>query len=252
MLRPRRLVAVGAGFLVLALSSRVYGQVAAQGGSQSAAKTAGQSSSAPATSTSTSTSASTAANALADKPTPGNEAVSLGELARIARAKKQAAAKGVKVLDDDNFQRANYPAEEKAPSGGANGSSDAQGSASQAHGKLVLLDFWATWCGPCRSALPGLKRLQAAYGEQLQVISISADDDEEAWRGFVASHDMRWEQRFDADGRMREQYAVHSLPTYILLGADGKVVQRLVGEDPAQSIAERLGPSLRASAESPR
>jgi thiol-disulfide isomerase/thioredoxin len=116
----------------------------------------------------------------------------------------------------------------------------------------VLLDFWASWCGPCRSALPGLKRLQAIYGDRLQVISISADDDEQTWRAFVASHDMRWEQHFDGDGSLRAQYNVDAFPTYVLLGPDGKILQRLVGEDPTESIAERLGPDLRPTSERSR
>jgi thiol-disulfide isomerase/thioredoxin len=109
-----------------------------------------------------------------------------------------------------------------------------------------LLDFWASWCGPCRNALPGLKRLQSFYGsDQLQVISISADDDEDDWRAFVKAHNMNWEQRLDSNGSLRAQYGVNAFPTYILLGKDGKILERLEGEDPEESIAERLGPTLR-------
>jgi thiol-disulfide isomerase/thioredoxin len=241
MLLRKLLAFLGAGIFYVALSSYTYAQNPSQTDSQGASKTPPQASTAPAT---------TPANAPSDSTLQPNEPASLADLARLARAKKPGAAKPVKVLDDDNFVRANYPAEK--PAAGSGATSQAQGVAGQSHGKLVLLDFWASWCGPCRSALPGLKRLQSLYGEQLQVISISADDDEQTWRTFVAQHDMRWEQRFDGDGSMRAQYGVNAFPTYILLGPDGKVVQRLVGEDPAQSIAERLGPSLRASAESPR
>jgi thiol-disulfide isomerase/thioredoxin len=172
----------------------------------------------------------------------------LAELARRARAKKQGAAKPAKILDDDNFQRTQYAADKALPGTEAAGPDSGKPSS----GKLVLLDFWASWCGPCRSALPSLKRLQATYGDRVQIISISEDDDESTWQAFVANNDMRWEQRFDADGRMRARYGVDALPTYILLGPDHKVIQRLEGEDPTQYIAKKIGPNPRGSADGPR
>jgi thiol-disulfide isomerase/thioredoxin len=236
MLSLKRLLSMGAGMLLLAGSLSAYGQSASQTSSQGDPKTTSPSASAQ----------------QADNTSSANEPASLGELARLARAKKQGAAKSAKLLDDDNFQRSSYPVDEKVADGPAGAGSPAQGSSGQGRGKYVLLDFWASWCGPCRRALPGVKRLRLTYGDQLQVVSISADDDENTWRAFVASHDMNWEQKFDGDGTMRAKYQVNAFPTYILLGPDGKVVQRLVGEDPTQSIAERLGPNLRASAETSR
>src|SRR5215472_1269875 len=52
-------------------------------------------------------------------------------------------------------------------------------------GKVVLLNFWATWCGPCRAEIPGLIQIQEAYKDRLQVIGMDVDDDEEHLRAFV-------------------------------------------------------------------
>ena len=79
------------------------------------------------------------------------------------------------------------------------------------------------------------------------VVSISEDDDESAWRTFVASHNMSWPQRLDADSSLQSQFGVSALPTYVLLGRDGSVVQRYVGEEMAESIVERIGPDLKKS-----
>jgi thiol-disulfide isomerase/thioredoxin len=178
-------------------------------------------------------------------------------MARAARARKQTDAKPVsktsKLLDDDNMPRGVYareaaPAKPAAP-GSENPGSPASGAPfPEFRGKVILLDFWASWCGPCRTALPNLKRLQAVYGSaDFVVISISEDDDESAWHAFVFGHNMTWPQRLDSDGSIQSQFGVHALPTYVLIGRDGAVLQKFVGEVPAESIVERIGPDLKAS-----
>jgi thiol-disulfide isomerase/thioredoxin len=186
-----------------------------------------------------------------------DQPMSLAEMARAARAKKQTDTKPVakmsKVLDDDNMPRGVYaadpaPVKSAAPGSQAQGSPSSGGPFPEFRGKVVLLDFWASWCGPCRNALPNLKRLQAVYGStDFVVISISEDDDESAWRAFVGSHNMTWPQRLDSDGSIQSQFGVNALPTYVLIGRDGTVHQKFVGEAPAESIVERIGPDLKAS-----
>ena len=164
-------------------------------------------------------------------------AASLGDVARLAREKKASQPKSVKIFNDENMPHAPLSAGQKAP-----------GFASSSGGRLTLLDFWATWCGPCRGALPGLKQFQSAYGpSQVEVISISEDEDEDAWRSFVGQNQMNWTQHLDKDHQMIRQYGANSLPTYVLIGKDGNVIQEYVGDDPAQPLAERMGPELKTA-----
>src|SRR5882757_2114106 len=65
-------------------------------------------------------------------------------------------------------------------------------------GKVVLLDFWATWCAPCREALPHMREIAKKFqGQPLVVLSISLDSDEEKWKSFVAKNEMTWLQYRD-------------------------------------------------------
>lgn len=166
--------------------------------------------------------------------------MTLGDLARRERARKSTQPKAVKIFDDQNMPRAPISSGEKAPGFADGGSSSS--------GKVTLLDFWATWCGPCRHALPGLKQIQSVYGsDQLEIISVSEDDDEGAWHDFVAQNDMTWTQRLDANHQMMRQYGASALPTYVLIGKDGAVVNQYVGDDPDMPIIERIGPDLKKS-----
>jgi len=122
-------------------------------------------------------------------------------------------------------------------------------SSDQLAGKVVVLDFWATWCRPCRDSVPDLRDLQKKYSrDQMILISISADEDEEKWRDFIAKQKMDWAQFWDHDGAIRQSFAVHAFPTYIVINEKGVITQHIEGEDPRQSVAYRLKAALASNA----
>jgi thiol-disulfide isomerase/thioredoxin len=100
-------------------------------------------------------------------------------------------------------------------------------------GQVVRIDFWATWCGPCKNALPHLREIAPKFlGQPLVIISISLDADEGTWRDFVAKNGMTWAQFRDGgfDGPMATQFNVKAIPTTFSIDADGFVQDRQVGD----------------------
>lgn len=94
-------------------------------------------------------------------------------------------------------------------------------------GKVVLLDFWATWCAPCLEELPGLKANLAKYGPQgFEIVGISLDEDAAALRQVVKERALSWPQLFDErgyEGTNAKAYGVAALPLSVLVGKDGKI-----------------------------
>jgi len=116
----------------------------------------------------------------------------------------------------------------------------------QLAGKIVVMDFWATWCPPCRSSVPELKDLTKKYpSSKLVLISFSADKDEKAWRDFISKKNMEWPQYLDHDGQIRKEFAVNAFPTYIVIDPDGFIHERIVGLNPQESVVHRLKDTLR-------
>jgi thiol-disulfide isomerase/thioredoxin len=116
-------------------------------------------------------------------------------------------------------------------------------------GKVVVLDFWATWCPPCRAAIPDLKALVKKYGEKnFVLLSISVDEDETAWRRFLEKHAMTWPQCRDQDLTFR-QFEVNAFPTYLVLDGEGAVRLAIDGTDDQRSLASRLQETLKSMPE---
>jgi len=97
-------------------------------------------------------------------------------------------------------------------------------------GKVVLLNFWATWCGPCRAEIPSLIRIQEAYKDRLQIIGMDVDDDdEERLRAFVKDQGINYPVAM-ASVPIRFAYGgIAALPTLFVINQDSKVVQKHVG-----------------------
>ncbi|HUB19187.1 MAG TPA: TlpA disulfide reductase family protein [Acidobacteriaceae bacterium] len=99
-------------------------------------------------------------------------------------------------------------------------------------GKVVLIDFWATWCGPCREALPKIRDIAQKFSaEPLVVLSVSLDKDDGAWREFVAKNKMTWLQYRDASGEMARLFGVVEIPNTFTIDADGVLQEEHVGSD---------------------
>jgi peroxiredoxin len=95
-------------------------------------------------------------------------------------------------------------------------------SNSSLRGKVVLLDFWGTWCPPCRESVATLRDLQKKYaGKGFALISVSPDDDEDVWRTFIEAQKMNWSEYIDLSGEVLSAFHVESFPTYVVLDKDG-------------------------------
>lgn len=108
-------------------------------------------------------------------------------------------------------------------------------------GKVVLLNFWATWCGPCKEEMPSLARLQSQFDSaQFQVVTVTTDMHPQGIKQFLDHLGIRLPVLFDENEDVSRSFMVRGLPTTVLITQDGRAVGRAVGPrawDSEESVA---------------
>jgi len=97
-------------------------------------------------------------------------------------------------------------------------------------GRVIWVDFWASWCVPCRRSFPWLNSMHRKYGaDGLQIIAVNLDKDRALADAFLAEVPAEFALRFDPAGALAKQYGVQAMPSSFLIDADGKVLATHAG-----------------------
>ncbi len=150
-----------------------------------------------------------------------------GECATLAKPSDPARLRAQHFAEDPMLSlKKRAPAFEVTALDGSRFNLDAMG------GRVVLIDFWATWCGPCNEALPEVKKIAKDFaGEPLVIISVSWDNDDAKWRQFIEKNEMTWMQYRDADHSLSRAFGVEAIPHYFTIDSDGVLTAEMVGSD---------------------
>ncbi len=149
-----------------------------------------------------------------------------------ALSAKKATAEGQKFTDFTVVQ------DENDPEGSTVKFSDYVGN-----GKYVLVDFWASWCTPCKEEIPNIAAVYEKYkGDDFDVLSVAVWDDPEDTKAAAAEHGIVWNQIINANQIPTDIYGIEGIPHIMLIGPDGTILKRdLRGTAIEQAVSEALG-----------
>jgi thiol-disulfide isomerase/thioredoxin len=104
-------------------------------------------------------------------------------------------------------------------------------------GRVIWVDFWASWCVPCRRSFPWLNAMQRKYGaDGLQIIAVNLDKDRALADEFLAEVPAEFALRFDPAGSLAKEFGVQAMPSSFLIDADGKVLASHAGFRTADAV----------------
>jgi len=102
--------------------------------------------------------------------------------------------------------------------------------------KVVVLDFWATWCGPCLRAMPDLEEVHREFAERgVVVVALNLGEDPERARSFIKRQGYTFRVVADQDRAIAERFGVRAIPTLVVVGTDGRIAWTRVGYEPNEA-----------------
>ena len=115
-------------------------------------------------------------------------------------------------------------------------------SLSDFRGKYVLIDFWASWCAPCRASFPSIVKIYQKYkSRNFEIIGVSLDRSEKAWHKALSEETAPWVQLLDAKGFVAKEYAVMAIPHLVLISPEGKIIGSFDKAEIDRELVELFG-----------
>ncbi len=100
-------------------------------------------------------------------------------------------------------------------------------------GKVVVIDFWGSWCGWCIKGFPKMKEYYEKYKGKMEILGVDCNDTQQAWRKAVADNALPWLHVYcPKESPLLGQYQIQGFPTKVIVSAEGKIVRTVIGEDP--------------------
>jgi thiol-disulfide isomerase/thioredoxin len=97
-------------------------------------------------------------------------------------------------------------------------------------GRVVFLNFWATWCGPCRSEMPSMEALYNRYKDEgFEILAVNCMESKPEVLAFMKNNGLSFPAALDEDGKVSNSYGIQAIPTTFILDRDGQIIVRLVG-----------------------
>lgn len=167
-------------------------------------------------------------------------------LSLLSPAKRQSAQ--ARQLEDRARQLANVEDGAVAPDFTLPDASGDSVSLSSYKDKYVVIDFWASWCAPCRASFPTMVKLYNTYKDRnFTILGVSLDRNEKAWRKALSEENVPWKQLIDQKGKVGHLYAVAAIPHLVLVSPDGKVIGTYNKAEIADELKTLFGESKTTS-----
>ena len=103
-------------------------------------------------------------------------------------------------------------------------------------GKVILLNFWATWCGPCVGEMPAFPKLVEKYGDDLVLVAVNCGENKKTVKDFLDSNDYSFNAVLDPDYAISDLYPTDGIPYTLIIGRDGKIAEIELGASGADAM----------------